>query len=576
VGRFHFASDRPVFSSYSNGVLARSLPAVVPALPVHSSSTGTSYYIQQRTALFARVAAMCSAGGITVQAISDLANGGFRGHAYLYFLIANLTLLALWGFARGKPRPLRVVRGAELIAVAVSMTAAGSAIRLAMPGLVRSVSEYCRVHGGFVGLDPGLVRLQTELAGMMTALLASTQILALRAALVPSSFRHSLAMVAVVGLPLVLASGAGHPAMLPAEFSLLSREHGFLSTFGLTWWLFTSVVCAVIARIVHRLQAEVAVARRLGQYELGEKLGEGGMGIVYRAHHALMKRPVAVKLLPPEQAGQDAIVRFEREVQLASQLSHPNTVVIHDYGRTPDGVFYYAMELIEGPTLERIVGLDGMMPSCRVVHVLRQVAAALAEAHEHGLVHRDIKPANILLGPRGGEPDMVKVLDFGLVRSVRAQAELTNAGSLMGTPLYMSPEAIKSPDRVDGRSDIYSLGAVAYYLLTRHHVFQAETAIEICTKHLHDPPAPLEGRAVDLDPELGRLVLDCLAKDPAQRPGSARELLERLERCPTRGDWTRERAQAWWDNRKALLCRPSKPMATAPTMAQTKAAASDR
>ena len=555
-------------------MFARIFPAVVLSLAVNSSSTGTSFYIQQRTALFARVAAICCTAGMTVQAISDLANGGFRMTAYLYFAIANLTLLALWGFVRGKPRPLRVVRGAELIAVAISMTAAGSAVRLALPSLILSISEYCRVHGGFAGLDPGLVRLQIELAGMMIALLTGTQILALRAALVPSSFRHSLAMVAVVGLPLIIASAAGRPAILPAEFTLVSREHGFLASFGLTWWLFTSAVCAVIARIVHRLQVEVAVARRLGQYELGEKLGEGGMGVVYRAHHALMKRPVAIKLLPPEQAGQDAIARFEREVQLASQLSHPNTVVIHDYGRTPDGIFYYAMELIEGPTLERIIGLDGIMPSCRVIHVLRQVAAALAEAHEHGLVHRDIKPANILLGPRGGDPDVVKVLDFGLVRSVRADAAQTNAGSLMGTPLYMSPEAIKTPDRVDGRSDLYSLSAVAYFLLTKRHVFEAESAIEICAKHLHDPPMPLESLVADLDPELGRLVLDCLAKDPARRPASARELLERLEQCPTRGEWTRARAQAWWDNRKALLCRGSKPMAVAPTVVQTKTEAS--
>ena len=551
---------------------ARSISAVVPALPFHSSSTGTSFYIQQRTALFARVAVMCSAAGMTVQSISDLARGSFRAHAYLYFMVANLTLLALWWFVRGKPRPLPVVRRAELAAVAISTTAGGFALRLALPGIVRSISEYCRVHGGFVGLDPGLVRLLMELAGMMIALLASTQILGLRAALVPSSFRHSLAMVAVVGLPLIVASGAGVPAMLPSGFPLVPREHAFLINFGIIWWLFTSVVCAVIAHIVHRLQVEVACARRLGQYELGEKLGEGGMGVVYRAHHALMKRPVAIKLLPPEQAGQESIARFEREVQLASQLSHPNTVVIHDYGRTPDGIFYYAMELIEGPTLERIIGLDGRMPSCRVVHVLHQVAAALAEAHEHGLVHRDIKPANILLGPRGGEADVVKVLDFGLVRSVRAQAELTNAGSLMGTPLYMSPEAIKSPDRVDGRSDLYSLGAVAYYLLTSRHVFEAESAIEVCTKHLHEPPIPLDNLAADLDPNLGRLVLDCLAKNPAQRPGSARELLERLEGCPTYGEWTRERAQAWWDNRRALLCRASKPMAAPPmALAQTVA-----
>jgi serine/threonine protein kinase len=406
-----------------------------------------------------------------------------------------------------------------------------------------------------------------EKAGMLTALLAATQFLALRSALVPSSLRHSSALVTVVGLPLTVSSGVGRPAMLLAEFTLVPREHAFLFIFGTVWWLLTSAVCAVIARIVHRLEVEVEAARRLGQYELGEKLGEGGMGIVYRARHALMKRPVAIKLLPPEQADQDAVVGFEREVQLSSQLGHPNTVVIHDcdYGHSPEGVFYCAMELIEGATLEQVIAATGPMPSGRVVHVLRGVAGALAEAHERGLVHRDIKPADILLGPRGGEPDVVKVLDFGLVRSVRKAAELTNAGVLMGTPLYMSPEAIKSPERLDGRGDLYPLGAVAYYLLSGRHVFEAETAIEICAKHLHDAPAPLAGRVSDLDVEMERLVLACLAKEPAARPGTARALLERLELCPSRADWTRARAQAWWREQRSLLRTDSQIMDTAPT-----------
>jgi eukaryotic-like serine/threonine-protein kinase len=184
--------------------------------------------------------------------------------------------------------------------------------------------------------------------------------------------------------------------------------------------------------------------------------------------------------------------------------------------------------------------------------VLRGVAGSLAEAHEHRLVHRDIKPANILLAPRGGEPDVVKVLDFGLVRSLGAQTELTSAGALLGTPLTMSPEAIKSPDRVDGRSDLYALGAVAYYLLSGRHVFEAESAIELCAKHLHDPPAPLAGRVPGLDEELERLVLDCLAKDPALRPASAREMLDRLARCPSSSAWTRAQALTWWQEHHAL------------------------
>jgi len=501
---------------------------------------------------------------MAVQAVSDLPRGHFLVQAYLLFAVSNLVMVGLWLFARGKARPLRVVRGVELVAVAVSMLAACFAIRLANPGLITGVAKFCRTHSLASGGDPDLLRLVLELSGMLTALLAATQILALRAALVPSSLRHSLALVTVVGLPLTISSGLGWPAMLPITFTLVPREHSFLIVFGTVWWLFTSAVCAVIARVVHRLEVEVVVARRLGQYELGEKLGEGGMGVVYRARHALMKRPVAIKLLPSAQAGQDAIARFEREVQLTSQLSHPNTVVIYDYGRTPDGIFYYAMELIEGASLEQIVHATGPMPSERVVHVMRGVAGALAEAHEHGLVHRDVKPANILLGPRGGDPDVVKVLDFGLVRSVRTQAELTNAGVLMGTPLTMSPEAIRSPERVDARSDLYALGAVAYYLLLGRHVFEGESVIDICAKHLHDEPTPLAGRVPGLDADLERLVLACLAKEPAWRPASARELLDRLEQCPSRAEWTRVRAQAWWEERKPLLRSTAKSMATAP------------
>jgi serine/threonine-protein kinase len=538
--------------------------AFAPELRLPTSSPGTSVYIQQRTSLFARVAACCSAAGIAVQALSDVAKGHFHGRAYVLFAVSNLVLVGLWRFTRGKLRPLGLIRTAELFAVSISMLTSGSAIRLTTPGLLTAVSEFCQQHPLLAGGDPGLLRLASELAGMLTALLLATQMLAIRAALVPSSLRHSLALVTVVGLPLTIAAGVGWPAMFSAEVHLVPREHAFLFIFGTIWWLFTSAVCSVIARIVHRLEAEVAVARRLGQYELGEKLGEGGMGVVYRARHALMKRPVAIKLLPPEQAGQEAITRFEREVQHASQLSHPNTVVIHDYGHTPEGIFYYAMELIEGATLEQIVQAAGAMSSGRVVHVLRGVAGSLAEAHEHGLVHRDVKPANILLGPRGGEPDVVKVLDFGLVRSLRVRAELTTAGALMGTPLYISPEGIRSPESVDARSDLYALGAVAYYLLSGRHLFDASSAIEICTMHLHEQPAPLAGRVDALDPELERLVLDCLAKEPAARPASARVLLERLERCPSGAEWTRARAQAWWQERQSLL-RAGASMATEPT-----------
>jgi len=203
--------------------------------------------------------------------------------------------------------------------------------------------------------------------------------------------------------------------------------------------------------------------RRLGQYTLERKIGAGGMGIVYRASHAMLRRPTAIKLLPPDRAGEASIARFEREVQMTAQLSHPNTVAIYDYGRTPEGVFYYAMEYLDGINLEDLVRTYGAQPAGRVLAILDQVCGALAEAHERGLVHRDIKPANIILTERGGEPDVAKVVDFGLVKPIVTddpRLTMSMPGVMTGTPLYLSPESLTSPESGDPRSDLYALGAV--------------------------------------------------------------------------------------------------------------------
>jgi serine/threonine-protein kinase len=197
----------------------------------------------------------------------------------------------------------------------------------------------------------------------------------------------------------------------------------------------------------------------------------------FRASHAMLRRPTAVKLLRPDLAGEDALQRFEREVQLTSQLTHPNTIAIYDYGRTPDGTFYYAMEFLDGMHLETLVSRHGPQGAPRVIHILSQVCGSLAEAHEHGLIHRDIKPANIILCERGNQHDVAKVVDFGLVKNIEAPDDIaiSAATTITGTPLFMSPETIKSPDRVDGRNDLYSVGAVGYYLLTGKQLSSAKT-----------------------------------------------------------------------------------------------------
>jgi eukaryotic-like serine/threonine-protein kinase len=301
-----------------------------------------------------------------------------------------------------------------------------------------------------------------------------------------------------------------------------------------------------------RIEAQRAVleARQLGQYSLEEKLGSGGMGTVYRAKHALLRRPTAVKLLDIDKVSDNAIARFEREVQMTSRLNHPNTIAIYDYGRTPEGIFFYAMEFLDGMNLDDLVVRYGPQPEGRVISILEQVCGSLAEAHGIGLIHRDIKPANIILNHRGGQYDVVKVLDFGLVKSLRddeREATLTAAGSLAGTPLYLSPEAIERPNTVDARSDIYAIGAVGYFLLTATPLFRGASIMEICFHHIKtqpEPPSKRLGHPVSL--RLEAIILKCLAKSQEDRPQSALELANELSRCDGADDWPLEAAQEWW------------------------------
>lgn len=277
----------------------------------------------------------------------------------------------------------------------------------------------------------------------------------------------------------------------------------------------------------------------------------------------MMRRPSAVKLLRGEQAGETQLKRFEREVQLTARLTHPNTITIFDYGRTNDGVFYYAMELLEGANLQRIVAVTGPQPVARVLRILSRACAALSEAHGIGLIHRDIKPANIMLCYQGGEHDVVKLLDFGLVKelSVDADAKLTGVSTLLGTPQYMAPEAILEANAADARSDIYALGAVAYYLLAGSDVFEGRTVIELCIQHIHHPAESLIARGVQIPPELDALVLACLEKAPEKRPQSAAELRRQLEAFSDK-PWTPDDARDWWAQNQAALETDETPATT--------------
>jgi len=313
------------------------------------------------------------------------------------------------------------------------------------------------------------------------------------------------------------------------------------------------VLATVASRVIYGLRQEIRKAQQLGQYTLGEKLGEGGMGMVYRARHAMLRRPTAIKLLPPEKAGENSVERFEQEVQLTALLSHPNTVAIFDYGRTRDGIFYYAMEYLEGVNLEDLVREHGPQPPARVVHILRQVCGSLREAHESGLVHRDIKPANVILCERGGDADVAKVVDFGLVKDLDQADGMTQADALTGTPGYLAPEAIRGAE-ADARSDLYAVGAVGYYLLAGRNVFDGATLVEICSEHLHSTPVPPSERlGRGLPPKIEGVILSCLEKDPDRRPQSARDLISRLLECDDVDPWTQDQARAWWADRSRTL-----------------------
>ncbi len=377
-------------------------------------------------------------------------------------------------------------------------------------------------------------------------LLLAALLLVLRAALVPSPARRTFVIGAISSLPVVLASRTMAEHDLTLTEPVTANRITLVAT---VWCLGLIAATCTVSRVIYGLHHEIRNVRRLGQYVLGELVGEGGMGAVYRAEHALLRRPTAVKVLSPDRAGKDSIARFEREVKLTARLTHPNTVAIYDYGRTRDGHFYYAMEFLDGLSLEELVKRFGPQPSGRVIHILMQAAGALAEAHSLGLIHRDIKPANVLFCERGGTPDTVKLVDFGLVKSLEPEVgpALTHANAITGTPLYLAPESITDPTGLDHRADIYGLGGVAFFLLTGQPPFPGTSVLEICGHHLHTPPTPPSQLSKSpLPAELDALVLRCLSKKPAERPQNAEELKEALAECARSSPWSIAEARAFW------------------------------
>lgn len=390
---------------------------------------------------------------------------------------------------------------------------------------------------GAVAIFGGILLASSEPVAYLVIALCFLSTIPSRAIFVPSTPARTLGI-----------SGAG--AAVLVLFTALSET--VLHTVNVASWTGVGVIIATVAsRIIFGLTERVREAHQLGQYTLHDRLGGGGMGEVYRAQHAMLRRPTAIKLVRPTAVGEETLRRFEREVRLTARLTHPNTVAVYDYGRTPDGVFYYAMELLDGVDLQRLVDEHGPMPEERVVHVLEQVCASLAEAHELGLIHRDVKPANIVLCTRARAYDVVKVVDFGLVKDLRASEDVAASGpnKIAGTPLYLAPETILSPDTIDARTDLYAIGLVGWFLLTGRPVFAGQSIVEVCAHHLHTEPQRPSEAGANVAADLEDVIMRCLAKKPEARHPDADSLRAALASTSAAGRWTGARARRWWAQR---------------------------
>lgn len=372
---------------------------------------------------------------------------------------------------------------------------------------------------------------------------------------VPTPPRTALisALLSVSAVPVVFgvnnALGINDVAVTPFQFFL-----------GLVFPNLLIVVMAYSgARIVYGMGRAVREAREMGSYRLVEQLGQGGMGEVWRAEHRTLARPAAIKLIRPEVLGAvggesvDVLhQRFEREAHATALLRSPHTIEVYDYGVTDDGTFYYVMELLDGFDLDQLIERFGPVPPERAVHFLKDLTDSLAEAHEADLVHRDVKPANVYACRQGRDVDFVKVLDFGLVKPSNpineGAAKLTAEHAAGGTPAFMSPEQAVGEDTIDGRSDIYAVGCIGYWLVTGRQVFEGRTPMETLMHHVREQPVPPSQRSeLAIPPELDALILRCLAKGRAERPQTGDELLSALDAIPLAEAWTRDRARRWWD-----------------------------
>jgi tRNA A-37 threonylcarbamoyl transferase component Bud32/membrane protein CcdC involved in cytochrome C biogenesis len=448
----------------------------------------------------------------------------------IMFVTSVAFAVSMWRYPRWSLRGLRYIEsvliGFFAIYIAWSQLFAWTGSRFAL--------------GNATVLDTFIVRQAVDsMAGRWFAVIVGISML------VPETVRRNAMIVGVLAcsaLAVTMGMAASDPLYRPHLGSMLAL---------MAFWMAVAATIAIFGSYkLAELRQQVSDARKLGQYRLARKIGEGAMGEVFLAEHLMLKQPCAIKLIRPElAANRTAMQRFEREVHAISQLKHWNTVQIYDYGYAEDGTFYFAMEYLDGLTLEALVREHGPLPAGRAIHFLRQVCGALREAHAIQLVHRDIKPANVIVCVRAGQYDVAKLLDFGMVRQVGREAiaeTVTNEGAIVGTPAYMSPEQIESSASLDGRSDIYSVGAVAYFLLTGVPPFHRDSPVQILLAHLHDAPVSLRESRPDVPRDLEAVVLRCLGKAPEDRFEDVDALDRALADCVNSRDWTSLAAEAWW------------------------------
>jgi serine/threonine-protein kinase len=433
-------------------------------------------------------------------------------------------------------------------------------LELTIFGLIAAFFAWLQVetyHDGALlrAIVPGHEALVFRLVGL-SAVLRWFLLIVLYGTFIPNTWRRCAVIAGSLALlPLILMGAGGllDPATAAYVLSALPETIVLMAT---------ALAIAVFgSHKIRELHEKAHEAQRIGQYRLKHILGFGGMGTVYLAEHVLLRRPCAIKLIRPDQAGDPrSLARFEREVRAAATLTHWNTIEIFDYGHAEDGTFYYVMEYLPGMNLEDLVEQHGAVPPERAVHFLRQVCQALHEAHGIGLIHRDIKPGNIFACERGKIYDVAKLLDFGLVKTVGTEGDsvkLTRDGAITGSPAFMSPEQAMGQQRVDARSDIYNVGAVAYYLITGKLPFDRESTLQMLHAQAYEPLVPTPEFTGAAAADLQQVILRCLEKDPDRRYQDAVTLEKALAACESAHLWTTERAEEWWRRHADGTASPS-------------------